>query len=210
MRFASPILLCLALWTLPASAQILYANGPVNGETYAWTINYGYIVSDTFTLSGGNSAVTGLSFGAWLYPGDTLTSADVSITSRINSGTTYFDETVVFSASRCAANSYGYDVCTETGSFSGPTLLSGTYWLNLQNAVTTQGNQVYWDQNSGVGCRSLGCPSQGWDSNEGPVPSESFSVLGSANGTTPEPGSIVLFGTGILVGITGILRRKLS
>lgn len=54
---------------LPASAQILYNGGPINGETDAWTINEGFVVSDTFIISGGNSTVTGMSFGAWLTPG---------------------------------------------------------------------------------------------------------------------------------------------
>ena len=116
----------LVLLTQPAqasaSAQVLYENGPINGEIYAWAINNGYSVSDTFTVSGGNSNVTGLSFGAWLYPGDTIKSVEVSITSGINGGTTYFDHLVVFSVSGCLSNQYGYEVCAETGNFPGPTL----------------------------------------------------------------------------------------
>jgi hypothetical protein len=52
----------------------------------------------------------------------------------------------------------------------------------------------------------------------GTIPSESFTVLGYENtttststtttGTTPEPSSIMLFGSGIL-GLAGMLRRKL-
>jgi hypothetical protein len=209
MRIASLTILCLTL-PLPAMSGTIYQNGPINGEVDAWIINNGEFVSDTFTVSGGNSNVTGLSFGAWLFPGDTLTSVEVSITSQINGGTIYFDEPVAFSASRCAPNSRGFNVCSETGSFNGPTLPNGTYWLNLQNASIPNGDWVAWDQNAGVGCHSPGCPSQGWDSDEGPIPSESFSVLGSASGTTPEPSSIVLFGPGIVVGMAGVLRRKLS
>ena len=187
---------------------MLYENGPINGEINAWVINNGYSVSDTFTVSGGNSNVTGLSFGAWLYPGDTIKSVEVSITSGINGGTTYFDHLVVFSVSGCLSNQYGYEVCTETGNFPGPTLPKGTYWLNLQNATVPSGDPVGWDENGGIGCHSPGRPSQAWDSNEGPIPSESFSVLGSPNGTTPEPSSIALFGSGIIA-LAGMLRRKL-
>jgi hypothetical protein len=61
MRFAARTVLCLALWVLPASAQVVYENGPINGETDAWVINNGYFVSDTFTVSSLNSTVTGLS-----------------------------------------------------------------------------------------------------------------------------------------------------
>ena len=209
MRFVSRTLLCLGLWVLPASAQVLYENGPIYGETDAWVINNGNFVSDTFTVAGGNSTVSGLSFGVWLYPGDTLTSVAVSITSEINSGTIYFDGTVALSASGCAANEFGFNVCTETASFDGPNLSNGTYWLNLQNASVPNGDLVGWDENDGVGCHSPGCPSQGWDSNAGPIPSEAFSVLGSASSTTPEASSIVLVGSGIVIGVAGMLRRKL-
>jgi hypothetical protein len=133
----------------------------------------------------------------------------VSITSGINSGTIYFDGTVGLSASGCAPNEFGFNVCTETASFAGPTLPNGTYWLNLQNANLPDGDLVGWDENAGIGCHSPGCPSEGWDSNEGPIPSEAFSVLGSASNTTPEPSSIMLFGSSIVVGVAGMLRRKL-
>ena len=39
--------ICLTLAAVPAFAQNdLYDNGPVNGETSAWQINFGYAVSD--------------------------------------------------------------------------------------------------------------------------------------------------------------------
>jgi hypothetical protein len=37
---------------------VLYENGPVNGTTDAWTINFGYVVSDSFVPS--DSPVQGL------------------------------------------------------------------------------------------------------------------------------------------------------
>ena len=45
LRIASLTVLCLALGVIPASAQVLYDNGPLNGSTDAWTINFGYVVS---------------------------------------------------------------------------------------------------------------------------------------------------------------------
>jgi len=68
--------------------QVIYENGPVNGTTDAWTINFGYVVSDSLTLAG-QSTVTGFDFGSWEYPGDTLLSVDWSITSAPNGGTVY-------------------------------------------------------------------------------------------------------------------------
>jgi uncharacterized repeat protein (TIGR03803 family) len=38
---------------------------------------------------------------------------------------------------------------------------------------------VYWDENSGVGCQSPGCPSQAQENTLGTIPSEAFSLEGS-------------------------------
>ena len=213
MRIASLSLLalCLTLAAVPVMAQTVYSNGPTNGNTDAWTINFGYVVSDTFNVANNGTPITGASFAMWLLPGDTLGSAELSITSSENGGTSYFDQTVSFTTGSCTANSYGYNVCGENTSFSGPTLNSGSYWLNLQNASVASGDPVYWDENSG--------PSSASESSLGTIPSESFTVLGSGTGTTtstsssttgttPEPSSIMLFGSGVL-GLAGMLRRKL-
>jgi PEP-CTERM motif len=90
---------------------------------------------------------------------------------------------------------------TQTGTFNGPLLNAGNYWLTLQNAVTNTGDPVYWDENSG--------PSQASENFVGTIPSESFTILGAASsgaGSTPEPSTLVLFGSGI-VGLAGLLRR---
>jgi PEP-CTERM motif len=44
----------------------------------------------------------------------------------------------------------------------------------------------------------------------GTIPSETFTLTGTtgSGGTTPEPASILLFGSGVL-GIAGVLRRRL-
>ncbi|MGA8878743.1 MAG: choice-of-anchor tandem repeat GloVer-containing protein [Candidatus Korobacteraceae bacterium] len=162
----------------PQGGDDLYDNGPINGNVSAWTINSGYIVSDTISVAGGSS-VTGMSFGAWLFAGDTLTSVEISITSEPNGGTSYFDQTVNFTQGACTANQYGYNVCTENTTFNGPTLNGGTYWVNLQNANVPSGDPVYWDENSGVGCQGNGCPSQADESSVGTIPSESFTLEGS-------------------------------
>jgi PEP-CTERM motif len=207
LRIGCLSLLALCLAVVPAVAQTdLYDNGPTTGTTNAWTIGSGFIVSDTFTLSS-NSSVTGLNFIAWLFPGDTLQSAEVSITSSEFGGTTFFDGTINFTASDCSTNQLGANVCTESGTFSAVALNAGSYWLNLQNGVTNTGDPAYWDENSG--------PSSASQNSVGTIPSESFTLLGGSTtsqttttSTTPEPSSIMLFGSGIL-GLAGILRRKL-
>ncbi|MGA2370952.1 MAG: choice-of-anchor tandem repeat GloVer-containing protein [Candidatus Korobacteraceae bacterium] len=162
----------------PLDSNDMYDNGPINGNTDAWTINFGLITSDSFNVASNNSTVAGMSFGAWLFSGDTLTSAEVSITSAENGGTSYFDQTVNFTMGTCTGNEYGYNVCTVTTSFNGPTLNAGTYWVNLQNASVPSGDPVYWDENSGVGCTGPGCPSSASQNDVGTIPSEAFTMLG--------------------------------
>ena len=208
MRLASLLVLCLALAAVPALAQTVYSNGPINGNVDGWTINFGFIVSDTFNVTNNNTTITGGSFGMFLLPGDIVESAELSITSGENSGTSYFDQTVSFTTESCQVNQYGYNICRDNTTFNGPTLNAGTYWLNLQNAVTNSGDPAFWDENSG--------PSMASENSVGSIPSESFTVLGSSSSSTttsttttsvPEPSSIMLLGSGIL-GLAGLLRRK--
>jgi len=209
MRIARLTLLaaCLTLSPLFAVAGTLYENGPINGETNAWTINLGFEVDDSFFIATPNAQVNGIAFGAWLTPGDVLQTVEVSITSQPGFGTTYFDGIVNFTQSGCSLNNYSFDVCTETGNFSPVSLAGGTYYLNLFNAVSAEGNPVYWDENSGAGCHSEGCPSTAYPDFFETIPSEAFTVLGNA-GSVPEPASLALFASGVIgAGLLG--RRKL-
>jgi len=200
-RTALTVISFAFLMALAASGQTLYDNGRIDGEVDAFTINFGFAASDTFTISSGQSTVNGLMFGAWLFPGDVLASVDIQITSGpLGGGTSYFNQNVSFTQAGCSGNQYGFNVCTETASFNGPTLDNGTYWVNLDNAVVSDGDPVYWDENSGIGCNSPGCPSQAEYTGVGSIPSESFTILGTNSGTSsvPEPGSLLLLTSGFL------------
>ena len=124
-----------------------YDNGAINGTVLGWTINFGVAVSDQFTL-GGNSTVNGITFGGGLYPGDfsrplKCRSLPANLAAPASS-----IRLVNFTAGTCNSNG-SFNVCAETGSFSGVALNAGSYWLNLSNAVSAAGNPVYWDMNSG-------------------------------------------------------------
>jgi hypothetical protein len=207
LRIASLSLLLLCLAALPAVGQaIIYSNGPINGSRDAWTINSGFVVSDSFTVSADAPPVDGINFGAWLFVGDVLESAQVSITSAEFGGTTFFNQVVNFTQSDCYSNQYGLNVCNESASISPfVNLAAGTYWLNLANAVVNTGDPVYWDENSGSSTAS--------ENSVGTIPSEAFSILGVCttncnNNSVPEPSSLLLMGSGVFV-IAGVLRRRL-
>jgi PEP-CTERM motif-containing protein len=202
MRIASLTILCLALAAIPAWAQT-YDNGKINGTTDAWTINFGYVVSDTFNWAGGSA--TSVSFGTWEFPGDTLLTVDFTISNSENGagvgGTRNVTDKFI------SANQYGYNVDLITFNTGGVPLNAGTYWLNLYNAVVANGDPVFWDENSGKSSAS--------ESAVGTIPSEAFCITagsctpgGGMGGMTPEPSSIMLFGSGIL-GLAALLRRKL-
>jgi len=87
LRIASLVILCLALGAIPALAQWSYDNGPLNGTVDAYTINFGFIVSNSYVAGG--SSVNGFAFYAWEFPADTMTSVGWTITSGENSGTTF-------------------------------------------------------------------------------------------------------------------------
>ena len=205
LRMASLILLCLALASTPAWAD--YNNGPINGNIDAWTINFGFIVSDTFEAD--SSQVDGFMFGAREFPGDTTVTVDWSITSGENGGQVLGSGTANVLDQFISVNAFGYDIdlISVTG-LHVPTVLSTQYWLNLQNAVTKDGEIVFWDENSGIGCTSPGCPSIASENTLGSIPSEAFTINTSGGGATPEPNSFLLLGSGIL-GLAGLLRRKL-
>ena len=199
MRIASLTILCLALAAIPALADV--NNGPINGTTDAWTINFGYVVSDSY-VSDGNA--TGFQFGVWEFPGDTMSTVDWSITSQENAGTVFGSGTANVTDKYISSNQYGYNIDLITVSGLNVNETKGaTYWLNLQNATVPSGDPVYWDENSGKSSAS--------ESAVGTIPSEAFTINSSGSstsGSTPEPSSIMLFGSGIL-GLAGVLRRKL-
>jgi len=194
---ALSIALVGAIASVPASAGTLYSNGAGNYTVDAWTINFGYQVSDSFTVSA-NSTATTATFDVWAFPGDTLSSVDWSIGGSAFGGAT---TTAAATGTFIETNDDGYDIYTETISLGSLDLSAGTYWFTLQNAVASNGDPIYWDENDG--------PSSAQESAEGAIGSETFTIDGTSGPVIPEPSSLLLMGSGLL-SFAGMMRRKLK
>jgi hypothetical protein len=198
--------LTIALLGLAAAAKadpVVYDNGPINGTINAYPINGGSSVTDSFVLSTGTTVSDAEHVGMWtcLYVCAMPTTVDWSITSGPFSGTTIASGTAVLTATPFSTNGY-FQIWDVSFIFPGVSLAAGTYWFQLQNATADIYTVVYWDQNNG--------PSSAKGAFHPDVTgSESFQLTGTAGGgTTPEPGSLTLLGSG-LIGVAQILRRKL-
>ena len=213
---------CLMLAVAPAMAGTIpvYINaGPAALSTNAWEISFGFAVSDSFTVASGSS-ITGLSFIYWDASNtDLLTSVDMQIGTTSFGGST---QTLAGGTNKFIFhNTYGYN--QYDANFSPLFVWSGAGYITLSNACTTTGcsvvTPIYWDQSRGPsaaftnlgGGAAGGCAEPPCAVN--PIPSESFTLFDppsfTPTGTTPEPSSIMLFGSGIL-GLAGVLRRKLN
>jgi len=210
-----------AALTGPASAGPLYSNGPLNGTGDSFAIWDGYAVSDSFTVSG-SSTVTSLDFAIWNFSFDTTTNIDWSIGTTIGGSQEGSGVDVPLSAVLDLTNGpwdvYTYTVSGLNLSLPGP----GTYYLTLQNAVVTNADPAYWDENDG--------PSAAYqDFDSGPfytlanndnavggvcangqvdcTGSETFDINGTTTASgAPEPASPILVASGMLLAI--LLRRR--
>ena len=200
LRNASLLLLticCLMLAVAPAMADTLYSNGPYNGEENFAYISGGISVSDSFTCGGANGcSVEDFHMVTWNSIRQSLTSLELQLGAS-SFGNNYTDQVLSPSGSTdLGTNEFGFELWQYDFSFSNVAVPNGTSWVTLSNAVTNIGGPFGWDENSG--------PSQAYTNFVGSIPSESFTLTG----TTPEPSSIMLFGSGIL-GVISVLRRRL-
>lgn len=154
---------------------VFYSNGPIDGicdiqgcTVDAYTINFGYTVTNSILAAGG---VGGATFAFWLFPGDTVTSLDWSL------GTQPFGSDLGYGTASggnvtqqfISTNQFGYDIASITVTGLSGSVSNGN-WLTLANAVVLNGDPVYWDENNG--------PSAAEESAMGTIPSESFNVSG--------------------------------
>jgi len=215
-------LFCLlaAMGSIPALADsTLYDNtGPTsdgyNSSNGAFTINEGLEIADSFTLLS-NSTLTGVHLIAWLSPSDTMTSVDWRITTSAFGGTTEGAGTAsVTDLYLRTVQNGSYDLDQESFSLSSLSLTAGTYYLQLQNAVTVDGKTAYWDVSNGLSdavAAGDGDPPSDLNGflNSVGTNSETFQIIGNADtSATPEPSSFLLLGSG-LAGLAGLLKRRL-
>jgi hypothetical protein len=202
---------------IPASAATLaYDNGaPVlsNFPSPAYAVS-GTVddqvawLSDTFTLQG-TGLLSSAEVALWFPTGASVTSLDYCIsgtaacTAAIESGSAVSIDpiSIIGSVDGYTLEDFGFFLADRLYS-------SGTYWLQLSN-VSVSAGAVGWDVDNGTGCTGndgsgTGCPSgavyslgetqlaaQGTFANNN---SESFQIF-----STPEPGSMISMGSGLLV-----------
>ncbi|MGD0828745.1 MAG: hypothetical protein ABSA09_11785 [Desulfobaccales bacterium] len=105
MRITSVLVLAFALAVCaPASASIIYSNGPINGtlDAYSFWGRYGYAVADSFA-STGSATVTSFDVGIWVSSGDTPTTFTWTI---LTGGPSWLGGTTVKSGSATWTNTY--------------------------------------------------------------------------------------------------------
>ena len=212
-------ILCLALGST-AFASTIYSEGPVLSGLNALFIDgpggpFGQSISDGFVAAASGSGAE-VYFGEWVPAGTVPTGVTWAIGNNNFSGpltaAAGFGTTLDCLNGAPGCEDFGYDVYVSHFSISGTSFTSGNnYWLTLTNATDSQSSGFDgWDLSSpgpatcdvehgaivpggGVACGFAG---------------ESFTITGGTP-TTPEPSSILLFGSGIL-GLAGVLRRKLT
>jgi PEP-CTERM motif len=214
-------ILCLAL-SAPAFAGTIFSEGPLDGNDNAFFItgpNNANIVGSFQDISNGfTAAISGtpnnLDFGLWIGSGITPTTVDYEI------GTTAFGTdlgsgTVALNGSNSTflfTNGIGFDIYNINIPVTSGAMTAGNmYWLSLSNAndAINSGTEAWDIPNGGLGGPAI-CNFRQSGTNFGNcgLGGETFTLTSGVN-TTPEPGSIMLFGSGIL-GLAGVLRRKIN
>jgi hypothetical protein len=194
------VLFCLVASGVAAHAvDVLYNNGIGSEFLPMWDISGNAMGSNQFTCSFASCITKTLEFDATPTFGTDATIVNWSITSDPFGGTTYA------SGTSNLPQIYPCDpdgiVCLFDINFAS-TLATGTYYLNLGGVDAP----LAWDTTSHP---VNGQNAYYMDANGHITPNiqgEGFKILGTGV-NTPEPGSILLFGSGVL-GLAGVLRRR--
>ena len=206
-RFSLVVLLGLAIaLVVPGSAaSIVYSNGPINGDFNAFSFSEEFRLANSF-VSTGPVTITGFDAGIWTLQ-DPYGRSDYPTTVTweiLTGGPDWMGGTVIASGDRTWSNTwfalnrgFNCDVWSSTISGLNVSIGAGNYWLELLNGHSVMFDAAYWDINFG--------PSQVYGFPVGPGWSESFTIYGTP---VPEPGTFLMFGSGLL-GVAHVIRRKL-
>ncbi len=199
--------------TVPAfAANVLFDDGATDGQDNGFFIDgpnpgpYSQNISDGFIATGSGQAGS-LDFGMWVPSGTTPTTVTWWL------GTSAFDGSLGSgtvnnpSSTFVTSNAYGYDVYTvHLSGLAGNITAGQTYWLSLGNA-NDSGNTQFdaWDlPNANGGPATCNFAVGGSNFGDCGLGGESFTLY-----STPEPGTLVMLGGGIIAA-AGAFRRKIG
>jgi len=225
MRIATLSLTILCLALTAHAGQTFYNDGGIDGFSAGFYISGPNLpnpqgtfqdISNGFVSAASGNANT-LEFGEWIASGIAPTSISYELgTSAF--GTDLGSGTIAQNAGNSHLlfnNGFGFDIYDVTIPITSAALIAGnTYWVSLSNGSDAQNSgSEAWD----IPGYPIGGPATcnfrqgGINDGDCGVGGESFTLTGGTTPppTTPEPSSIMLFGSGIL-GLAGVLRRKLT
>ena len=203
----------------PASAGVLYNNGPINGHIDAWSISYGNIMSDSFTLTAA-STLSEVDLGIWIHP--TAGDAPSYLKWRIGDsvpdyllgplGDTAFLTNSLSCSHSISCGGNAFDVYASSFSLPNIALGPGTYYLTLDFGVTSFGDSLFWDVNNGPSVAYRNGVDMKDSIEIGPGSnSDAFRILGTSDeppAGVPEPASTATLLSGLAL-VAGLARRKM-
>lgn len=189
---------CLTLAGVPTMAATIFNNGTPTSSSTTLSVAGAAVLSNTFTCSGTSCTPSSLTFygtAPTFSPGATLS---WSVTSGEDFGVNYGSGLSILPIT-APCNGLGQCLYSDVP-FTTLALPHGTFWLNVTAGPP---GLDWWSSGSATNTAS-------WVSASGisldPAPGSAFAIKGTV---TPEPRSILMLGSGILIlGLVGVLRRK--